>query len=139
MNMLPPPRTPLAALNRTATLTLDLRLAHLLCEALPIKTTRQYPNLNRETRELLTIVTALAEEHAKQIDAHFAGSDSGTDHDKCGEPDTGLISTEQAARILHISPRGVRKAIAEQRLPATQDAGGRWQISHQDLRQYRKA
>lgn len=46
------------------------------------------------------------------------------------------VSTSLAAELLGITPRAVRRAIAEKRLPATR-LDGRWRIARDDLQYYR--
>jgi excisionase family DNA binding protein len=48
------------------------------------------------------------------------------------------LSTGQAADLVGVTCRAIRKAIAEARLPATQ-VGGRYRISREDLEHYRTA
>lgn len=48
------------------------------------------------------------------------------------------VGTTQAAQLLGITPRAVRLAIAETRLPARQIAG-RWRIAREDIVQYKAA
>lgn len=43
------------------------------------------------------------------------------------------VSTTTAANVLGITDRAIRRAIAEKRLTATQDDGGRYRITHDDL------
>src|SRR3954451_24958148 len=59
-----------------------------------------------------------------------AGS-RGTDNRKSAEPRPLLVSmtTTQAATVLGLSDRAVRKAIAENRLLATKNAAGSWRIT----------
>ncbi|MGW0456045.1 helix-turn-helix domain-containing protein [Gordonia sputi] len=48
------------------------------------------------------------------------------------------VTTTQAAGMLGISDRAIRKAIAENRIPATR-VGNAWRIAREDLEHYRAA
>ena len=48
------------------------------------------------------------------------------------------LTTGQAADLLNLTDRGIRKAIADGRLEAT-EVGGRYRISREDLEHYRAA
>jgi excisionase family DNA binding protein len=48
------------------------------------------------------------------------------------------MSTTQAAHLLGITDRGVRSAIAAERL-AAQRVDGRWQVAREDVEHYRAA
>ncbi|WP_308467778.1 helix-turn-helix domain-containing protein [Rathayibacter soli] len=50
-----------------------------------------------------------------------------------------LLGTAEAARLLGITERAVRKAIERERLEAVKDDSGRWQISRHELEQYHRA
>lgn len=71
---------------------------------------------------------------------HWRSSATGTERDT--EPELAAksewLSTGQVAHELMITDRAVRKAIAEERLPATV-IGGRYRISREDLEHYRAA
>jgi excisionase family DNA binding protein len=47
-----------------------------------------------------------------------------------------VLSSGQAAEVLHLSPQTVRNACAEGRLPAVRDDAGRWTIRARDLRAF---
>lgn len=70
----------------------------------------------------------------------WRGSATGTKEAAKPEPATQLewLSTGQAADLLGIGDRAVRKAIAETRLNATEVAG-RYRISREDVEHYRAA
>lgn len=53
-------------------------------------------------------------------------------------PRSEWLSTGQAAKELDMTDRAIRKAIAENRLTAT-EVGGRYRISREDLEHYRAA
>lgn len=48
------------------------------------------------------------------------------------------LSTGEAADLLNMTDRAIRKAIAEDRLSAT-NQGGRWRITREDVEHYRAA
>jgi excisionase family DNA binding protein len=66
------------------------------------------------------------------------GADHGTELGKQAEPRSEFVTTAQAATLLRITERGVRKACAEGRLPATRH-GDIWSISREDVEHYRAA
>ena len=70
----------------------------------------------------------------------WRSSATGTEQATVAEPaaSSQWLSTEQAAGLLGITPRAVRKAIAQQRLGATQ-VGRSWRVSREDIEQYRAA
>ena len=71
----------------------------------------------------------------------WRGSATGTTDDTEPEPATESsqwLSTGEAADLAGVTDRAIRKAIAEDRLPAT-EVGGRYRISREDLEHYRAA
>ncbi|MDT0201348.1 helix-turn-helix domain-containing protein [Nocardioides sp. AE5] len=71
----------------------------------------------------------------------WRGSATGTEDDTKPEPvtDSGQwLSTGQAAQLAGVTGRAIRKAINEQRLPAT-EAGGRYRISREDIEHFKAA
>lgn len=73
-------------------------------------------------------------EEVREAAMAWRSSATGTEEDTKPEltPQSEWLSTGKAADILHITDRAVRKAIAEDRLPATQIAG-RYRISREDI------
>ena len=70
----------------------------------------------------------------------WRGSATGTTDDTEAEPaaSSKWLTTGQAAGLLQVTPRAVRKAIARGAL-AAEDDGGRYRISREDLEHYRAA
>lgn len=71
----------------------------------------------------------------------WRGSACGTEVAAEAEPaalSESWVTTGEAADLVGISSRAIRKAIAEQRLPATED-GGRHRISREDVEHFRAA
>lgn len=64
------------------------------------------------------------------------GADHGTELGKPAEPVPSSLTTAQAATLLRIGERAVRKACAEGRLPATRH-GDCWSIDREDVEHYR--
>lgn len=67
----------------------------------------------------------------------WRGSSCGTEGDAEAEPAplSEWLTTGQAAKAIGVTSRAIRKAIDEERIPATL-AGSRWLISHEDVRHY---
>lgn len=85
------------------------------------------------------ISKALEEIHAAAM--AWRGSATGTAVATQPEPATQSsqwLSTGQAADLAQVSDSAIRKAIREDRLPATQ-VGGRYRISREDIAHYRAA
>ncbi|MDP9442939.1 MAG: helix-turn-helix domain-containing protein [Actinomycetota bacterium] len=74
--------------------------------------------------------------------AAFAWRSSATGSGLASAPEVAApcawMSTTQAARLLGITDRGVRLAIAAERLPA-QWVDGRWRVAREDVEHYRAA
>lgn len=69
--------------------------------------------------------------------ATWRGAATGTTDAATPEPDSpSELSTSQAAGLAEVSPRAIRRAIAEGRLPARR-AGQRWVLSREDVEHYR--
>jgi excisionase family DNA binding protein len=64
------------------------------------------------------------------------GADHGTELGKPAEPESESVTTAQAATLLRIGERAVRKACAEGRLQATRH-GDTWSIAREAVEHYR--
>jgi excisionase family DNA binding protein len=96
--------------------------------SLRVKVRGTDPEISRELQELRAAAMA------------WRGSATGTKEAVKPEPATSSswLSTTEAADLLGIGPRAVRKAIALGRLPST-DSGGRHRVSREDVEHYRAA
>ncbi|MDH6460886.1 excisionase family DNA binding protein [Micromonospora sp. A200] len=87
--------------------------------------------------EVDSVLVALATAAAIWRQQAGISSDHGTDQRKQPETETGSpLTTTQAAHRLGITDRGVRAAIAAQRLNA-QRVGDQWLIDREDLEHFR--
>ncbi len=66
----------------------------------------------------------------------WARTDVGTSDAKASEPARAWVTAKEAAAVLNITDRAVRKAIAEGRLPAD-NTSGPWMIHREQLEIYR--
>lgn len=68
----------------------------------------------------------------------WRGSATGTEQPSAAEPAASWLSTKEAAEMLNVTPRAIRKAIDAQRLPAER-IGRSWRVSREDVEHYRAA
>lgn len=132
-------RTPEAYL---ACVSIPPRIADILDRRLGLDTIRkQIRGEDAEVDAVLMAIRLAGCAFRNGQTAHLAArSACGTDVVKPAEPESESgrgIGTSTAAEILGVTDRAVRKAIAENRLPAVLDDGGRWRINRDDLMQYR--
>jgi excisionase family DNA binding protein len=84
------------------------------------------PEISRELEDL------------RRVAMSWRGSACGTTVAPEAEPAavSPWLSTGQAAALVELTPRAIRKAIAQGRLKAS-DHGGRWRVSREDLEHFR--
>ncbi len=97
--------------------------------------------LNPAADDALVALHSVATQWSFMASGSAAGADSGTEQLLLPEPERELvaehINVNTAADVIGISARAVRKAIAEQRLPASR-IGSQWLIDRSAAQHYRR-